>query len=139
MKLLLMALTGLLVYPAPQSVLELEAEKVASAWSEETVGLLEDLLAEGGILLHLPDEEHIKIRPRQARAAISSFLGRYGTGETSVTRVSLSGEPAERGFAEITWRTSSPGLSEPVIFTLFVAFLNADDRWTVTEIRVLFR
>ena len=136
--MLLMVLAGLLAYPPPQSVLDGEAERVALAWSGKDVDQLAGLMAEGGIRLHLPDEEHIKIRPRQARAAIASFLGRYGTGEAAVTRVSLAGETAAKGFAEIRWKTSSPGLSDPVIFTLFVGFLQSDDRWTVTEIRVLF-
>ncbi len=144
MTILLMALASLTAgsFPAAasfhQTVLEGEAEKVAYAWSEKDVEALAGLLAEDGIRLHLPDEEHAKISPRQARAAISSFLGRYGAGAVAVSRVSLSGGAGEKGFAEIRWRTSSPGLSDAVIFTVFVGFVQADGRWTVTEIRVLY-
>ena len=83
-----------------------------ASWSEG--------LAEEGIRLHLPDEEHLLIRPRQARAAWSflNVMRRRSPGN----RVSLAGGDPEKGFAEIRWRTSSPGLTEPVIFTLFVGF-----------------
>jgi hypothetical protein len=96
-------------------------------------------MAADGIRLHLPEEEHVLIRPRQARAAMDAFLERYGAGETRLTRAPLAGGSTDRGFAEIQWNTTSPGLPDPVIFTLFVGYVLKNDRWTVTEIRVLFR
>jgi hypothetical protein len=123
---------------SPQPALEAEAVRFAEAWSASDTESLSRLLAEDGIRLHLPEEEHVLIRPRQARAALDAFLGRHGRGEARVTRASLAGGSLDRGFAEIRWATRSPGLPEPVIFTLFVGYSLEDDRWTVTEIRVLF-
>jgi hypothetical protein len=95
-------------------------------------------MASEGIRLHLPEEEHVRIRPRQARAALEAFLGGYGSGEARVARASLAGGSQDKGFAEVLWTTRSPGLPEPVMFTLFVGYSFANDGWTVTEIRVLF-
>ncbi|MFH1763678.1 MAG: nuclear transport factor 2 family protein [Gemmatimonadota bacterium] len=124
--------------PAAQSILEGEALRFAQAWEGEDLRLLGELMAEDGIRLHLPGEDHVLIRPRQARAALGAFLERYAGGEADLTRVSLAGGDLGKGFAEIRWRTGSPGVPEPVVFTLFVAFSSENDRWSVTEIRVLF-
>ena len=121
-----------------QSVLEAEAERFAQAWVVKDVGRLGEFMAEEGIKLHLPEEEHLLIQPRRARAALQGFLGRYAGGEAEATRVSPVGVGTEKGFAEIRWRTGSPGLTDPVIFTLFVGYAYVDEGWVVTEIRVLF-
>ena len=124
--------------PSPQPALEVEAASFAEAWSGKDTRFLSGLMAEEGIRLNLPGEEHILIRPRQARAALDAFLDRHGSGEARVTRASMAGGSLDKGFAEIRWSTSSPGLPEPIIFTLFVGYSFENDRWTVTEIRVLF-
>ena len=121
-----------------QSALEQSAAQFARAWAQKDAGQLARLADPGGIRLHLPGEDHLMIRPRQAQAALQNFLGRYAGGEVEVTRVSLtSGDPGE-GFAELRWTTGSPEVSEPVIFTLFAAYALRAEAWVVTEIRVLF-
>jgi len=124
--------------PGLQSIPDEEAERFAGAWVEKDVRALGDLMAEDGIRLHLPGEEHQRINPRQARAALHAFLEHYAGGEVDAIEVSLAGGDPGKGFAEIRWRTGSPGVTEPVIFTLFVAFAHVDESWVVTEIRVLF-
>jgi hypothetical protein len=121
-----------------QSLPDAEAARFARAWLEKDTRALGDLLAEGGIRLHLPGEEHQRIEPRQARAALDAFLDRYLEGGVETTAVSLAGGDRGKGFAEIRWQTGSPGVTEPIIFTLFVAFVSVDEEWVVTEIRVLF-
>ena len=138
MTLALLALTALLPGTAIQSMLEGEALRFAQAWEREDTRLLGEVMVENGIRLHLPGENHVLIRPRQARAALRAFLERHTGGEARVTRVSLAGGDPEKGFAEIRWRTGSPGVAEPTIFTLFVAYAFENERWVVTEIRVLF-
>ena len=123
---------------ASQSVLEGDALRFAQAWAQKDIRLLGEFMASTGIRLNLPAEEHLLIRPRQARAALGAFLERYSGGEAQVSRVSVSGGGPEKGFAEIRWRAGSPGVSEPVNFTLFVGYALMDETWAVTEIRVLF-
>jgi hypothetical protein len=138
MTLITLVLAYVLACPASQLVLEGAADRVAQAWTTKDASVLGKLMAKEGIQLHLPEEEHLLIRPRQAQAALQVFLGRYLEGEAQVTRVSQAGVGAEKGFAEIRWRTGSPGLTDPVIFTLFIGFAQVDEGWVVTEIRVLF-
>ena len=124
--------------PVLQTPLEREAIRFAQAWEEEDTRLLGAIMARDGIRLHMPGEQHVLIRPRQAQAALQAFLDRYDGGETEVTRVSMAGGDSGKGFAEIQWRTGSPGVVEPVIFTVFVAYAFESESWVVTEIRVLF-
>ena len=148
MTLLLMALAVLLqgavpqgVVPqgvVPQGALEGEALAFARAWERGETRFLEGVMAENGIRLNLPGEQHILIRPRQARAALELFFKGYLGGEAEITRVSLAGGDPEKGFAEIQWRTGSPEVAEPVVFTLFLAYAFENEAWAVTEIRVLF-
>jgi len=121
-----------------QTRLSRETALFAEAWVGRDVRALGDLMAEGGIRLHLPGEEHQLIRPRQAQAALEVFLGQYNPGRVEVNRISPTGEGSEEGFAEIRWITGSPGVAEPVIFTVFVGYGLAESGWAVTEIRVLF-
>jgi len=123
--------------PDFQSTLEEEATLFAGAWTDKDAAALRDRMVATGIRLHLPEEEHVLIRPRQAQAALEEFLSRYGDGEASLSRVSLAGDEGKAGFAEIRWQTTSPGLSEAVTFTVFLGYSLNDERWTVTEIRVL--
>lgn len=138
MNVALAALVSLLLFSGPQPVLENEATRFSEAWGGKEVRELGQMMALDGIRLHLPGEEHHLISPRQAQAALGTFLDRHPAGELQVTRVTLAeGEPP-RGFAEIQWQTGSPGVSEPVNFTLFVAYARLSESWYVTEIRVLF-
>lgn len=120
-----------------QNTLEEEAALFARAWTEKDAAELRARMVPTGIRLHLPDEEHLLIRPRQAQAALEEFLKGYADGEVLLSRVSTTGDEGQRGFAEIRWQTTSPGLSEAVTFTVFLGFSLNDERWTVTEIRVL--
>jgi len=134
----LLILAALLSGGPIQDLLEGEALRFAQAWGREDTPLLREVLVERGIRLHLPGEEHVLIKPRQAQAALDAFMEGYSGGEAQVSRVSLAEGNAEKGFAEIRWRTGSPAVAEPVIFTLFVAYAFEKERWAVTEIRVLF-
>jgi hypothetical protein len=120
-----------------QSSLEEEAVAFARVWTEKDGSGLRERISPAGIRLHLPHEEHLLIRPRQAQAALEEFLNRYAAGEALISRVSLAGRDGRTGFAEIRWHTMTPGLSEAVIFTVFLGYTLTEDRWTVTEIRVL--
>jgi hypothetical protein len=135
---LLTLLFGSVTGSPTQPPLDAEAARFAEAWTAADTEFLSGIMGAEGIRLHLPEEEHVLIKPRQARAALDSFLELHGPGVARVTRASLAGGSSDKGFAEVLWTTRSPGLPEPVMFTLFVGYSFENDRWTVTEIRVLF-
>ena len=134
----LLALLALCGGGVDQPGLEAEAERFAAAWEAGDYQALGRVMRSEGIRLHLQDEEHVSIKPKQAQAALRAFMDRYQAGESEVTEVSTAvGDPA-LGFAEITFRTGAPGLLNPVIFFLFVGYALEDDTWRVTEIRVFY-
>lgn len=135
----LLAVAALLQGSPPQSALEAEVQRFAEAWTSKDSGFLSGSMMDEGIRLHLPEEEHLLIKPRQAGAALSAFLKLYSGGNAEVSSVSYAKGDQRKGYAEIRWMTVSPGVPEPVIFTVFVAFSLEENAWGVTEIRVLFR
>jgi hypothetical protein len=125
--------------PGPaQPALEGEVARFAAAWDAGDLQVLGKAMRAEGIGLHLQGEEHVSIKPKQAQAALRSFLDRYPGGESEVTKTSTAGGDPVLGFAEITWRTRAPGLPDPVIFSLFVGYALEGDTWRVTEIRVFY-
>ena len=129
----------LLLQPGPgQQTLEAEAQRFSAAFLAKDADGLGQTLSDEGILLHLPGEKHNRLNPRQAQAALGAFLHRYSEGETEVRGVSRAAGDDGRGFAEILWRTGSPGAGEPVIFTVFVAYAKVAASRNLTEIRVLY-
>ena len=136
MSRLLIVLAALV--PLAQPSLEEEARTFAQDWAAQDAEALGEVMAEGGIRLHLPGEEHNLVSPRQAKAALTAFLERYEGGDVRISRVALTGESPDRGYSELAWATGSPGVTGPVRFTVFVAFSARGDEWVVTEIRVLF-
>ncbi len=120
-----------------QLALRARAEWFARAWAQRDASALGEALLPQGIRLKLPGEEHILIPPRQAEAALHSFMEGYEGGVTTVSQVSLAGGDPRKGFAEIRWETRGIGGPDRVEVNLFVGFGLEDDVWRVTEIRVL--
>lgn len=114
-----------------------EAARFAQAWVEGNSGELAGMMEPGGIRLRLRGEDHYSISPKQARVSLRSFMNQYEGGEAEVARVSVAVERADRGFAEIRWDCRVSGTSEPVIFTLFVAFSRTGTEWRISEVRIL--
>jgi hypothetical protein len=139
--LLLSLVTGVESAPPGQGIdqpqLAGEAARFAQAWVEGDTRVLEQAMNAEGIRLKLPDEEHLSILPRQAQAALGSFLGRHMKGEAQVARVALAEGDSGKGFAEVRWATGTQGVSEPMVFTIFFGFELQDLEWRITEIRVL--
>ena len=141
---LLLSLGFLLAGPPPgdavpgvQPSLDPVATDVAQAWQEGDPGALVRVMRPSGIRLHLGEEEHASLAPRQVQAALRDFMARYSSGEVGIMRVALAGGDPSKGFTDIRWRTVASRGSETVTFTLFVAFALEGEAWQITEIRVL--
>jgi hypothetical protein len=139
-----LVLAGLVGTAGPPSLqgqtqrgLEARAEWFARTWTEENAAALGSALLSQGIHLRLPGDEHVLIEPRQAEAAIRSFLQRYEGGEARVSQVSLTGGDPRKGFAEIQWQTRDLATSEAAVVTVFVGFGLEGETWRITEIRIL--
>ncbi len=120
-----------------QSSLEAEAASFAHAWRAGDLQTLTTMMVPEGIRLHVQDQKHLRISPRQVRASLRDYLEAHPGGQTTVTRVSRVAADPTQGFAEIRWETRPAGASAPVVLTVFVAFVRQDENWAVTEIRIL--
>lgn len=130
----------LLALSAPALAAQSPAGRVAAtfgeAWRARDADRIGSMLAPDGIRLQLGSESHSRVAGRQARAAISAFLGERSGGRLELQRSSeLGGEPP-KGSAEFRWETVVQGTSEPVVYTIFVELTRAGDSWWVSEIRV---
>lgn len=123
--------------PIQQSALEQESLGFARAWVEGDFSSLEPKLAHEGIRLHLPGELYPVLDPGRAVRALRNLIGRYGRGELLLRRISLSPGEGPEGFADLEWRTRVAGTGEIVSFTVFLAYVQREGAWSVTEIRVL--
>jgi hypothetical protein len=122
---------------AQQRVLEEESLGFARAWVDGDFSSLESRLAPEGIRLHLEGELYPVLDPGRAVRALRNLAARYGGGDLALRRISLSpgGDPG--GFADLEWQTRVAGTGETVSFTVFLAYVQREGTWRVTEIRVL--
>ena len=123
--------------PLQQSALEEASLGFARAWVDGDFSSLESRLAHEGIRLQLPGERYPVLDPGRAVRALRDLIGRYGRGEFLLRRISLSPGEGPEGFADLEWRTRVAGTGEIVSFTVFLAYVQREGAWSVTEIRVL--
>jgi hypothetical protein len=113
------------------------ASSFAEAWAKGDAPALEDGPDSHSVVVELLGEEHGSMDPRKAASALGRFLGAHESRGASVTRVSEVGGTPARGFAEVRWEAVMPGTSELLVYTVFAGFVRQEDRWRVSEIRVL--
>jgi hypothetical protein len=139
---LLGALAALLLLAAgPRTVaaqdLEETLARVAAAWHRGDAGSITALAARGGISIDVDGRSVGPLAPRQAAPVIRRVLDeRESVGVRSNMARRVGGSPA-RAFGEITWTTRARGTTIPERATVFVAFVLEDDRWRITEIRLM--
>ena len=77
------------------------------------------------------------VSARQTVAALGDFHQDHQSVTARVSRVENTGGNPPRGFAEIAWTAIPEGTSEARDYVLFVSFVQEDEAWMVSEIRVL--
>jgi hypothetical protein len=127
---------GLAAPVQAQSDLGSAAATFARAWRSNDAGAIVDALAPDGVRLQLVGERPAGLPARQARAALSEFLGSRATGGLEGPRLQELGGTPERGSAEFRWQTVVQGTSEPMVHTIFVGFTRIGAGWRINEIRV---
>lgn len=112
-------------------------ERVMQAWGGSDTRPLGELLDPRGVHLRLDAEEHSGVSPRQARAALDDVLGRHEPGEIGLLRIEIPQGTPPRGFAELRWVTRPRGAREEVTYIIFLRLELQEDRWWISEIRIL--
>jgi hypothetical protein len=119
-----------------QSDLGAAAASFAQAWRSKNAETIVSTLAPEGLTLQLVGERAAGLQARQARAALSEFLGSRATGRLEGPRLQELGGAPERGSAEFNWQAVVQGTSEPMTHTVFVGFQRVGAGWRIYEIRV---
>ena len=122
-----------------QGAAELERvlERLGAAWARGDAGALVDHASAEGMSLELNGGATGPLARRQAAAALRRL---FDGGDTEGVRAGMAhvvgGTPA-RAFGEMAWVFRPDGTSEPERRRVFVALVEEDGAWRVTQIRLL--
>jgi hypothetical protein len=139
---LLLALLGPAILAAAPRAAEAQSldqtlERIAAAWHRADAGTIARLAASAGISLNFDGQAVGPLPPRQAAAGIRRvFEDRESLGVRSNMSRTVGGSPP-RAFGEINWTTRARGTTIPERATIFVALVLEDERWRITEIRLI--
>jgi ketosteroid isomerase-like protein len=111
--------------------------RVAAAWQRGDAAAITALGANAGISLDVDGRTVGPLAARQAAAVLRRvFEDRESVGVRITMSRIVGGEPA-RAFGELAWTTRARGTTIPDSARLYIAFVHEDDRWRITEIRLL--
>lgn len=129
----------LVTFAAPVSGQELPAvlDRLAGAWARGDANGIVAFAARAGVSLDVDGEAVGPLGTRQAAAVLRKLFDRHETVSARTGRAKVVGGAPEKGFGEIAWTTRVRGTSIPERSTVFVALVREDDRWRITEIRVM--
>jgi hypothetical protein len=131
------ALLSVASAPAAAQDLDQTMDRLAAAWHRGDANSITALSARAGISLDVDGRPVGPLQPRQAAAVLRRvFEDRESIGSRSVMTRSSGGNPP-RAFGEMAWTARARGTTIPEAARLFVAFVWEDERWRITEIRLL--
>jgi len=141
--LLLLGLFGATL-PAPsvspalgQETLSQVVSRFSQAWVDGDLEAIGQLVASAGVHITLGGQDYHVLTERQALATIRVLLRQYEGRDFEVTRTSELGGAPSRGISEVAWNAVDRGSGEPVLRTLFIAFILESGSWRVEDLRVL--
>lgn len=110
---------------------------LTDAWAHGDARAVVALSTRDGLLIETRDSRTGPLGSRQAAAVLRRLFEDRQTIsiKPGMTQV-MSGTP-RRAFAEITWITRAPDTTEMERLTVFIEFVLADERWQITQIRLL--
>jgi hypothetical protein len=133
----LLVMAGAGAQTAAAQSLEQSLERIAAAWHRSDAGAIAGYAARTGVTLNFDGQAVGPLGPRQAAAGIRrAFEDRESIGVRTNMSRTVGGTPT-RAFGEISWTTRARGTTIPERATIFVAFVLEDERWRITEIRLM--
>jgi hypothetical protein len=108
------------------------------AWAREDAGAIAGYTARKGAAMDLDGQPLGPVAGRQVSALLKRLFEEGGeTVSVTPTNVQeLPGNPA-RGYVELIWVRRPRGTTIPERVKVFVALMQQDSNWRITEIRVL--
>jgi hypothetical protein len=137
---LLLAMVAMAVAALPVAAQDLAqtVDRIGAAWHRGDAATITGLAARAGIALDVDGGRRVGPLPsRQAAAVLRRvFEDRESVGARTVMTRSSGGQPAQ-AFGEIVWTARARGTTIPDTARVFIALVMEDDRWRITEIRLL--
>lgn len=136
--LALLALATAGVGPAAaQDKLARFTERLTVAWARGDAGMIADLIIDDGVSMRVAGEPAGPLATRQAKAVLRRVFADVETvGVTLASRKVLPGNP-DRAYLELLWTRRARGTTIPDRGTVFVAVVEQDQGWRITDIRLL--
>jgi hypothetical protein len=110
---------------------------VADAWSHRDARAVVALSARDGVSIETRDSRSGPLGTRQATAVLRKLFEERETVSIRPGMMQVVGGSPRRAFCEITWITRAPDTTELERVTIFVELMLADERWQITQIRLL--
>jgi hypothetical protein len=117
--------------------LEETLTRVANAWHRGDVSAITGLASRAGMSIDIDGRSVGPLASRQAAPVIRRILEERESVQVRSNMARRVGGAPASAFGEITWTTRARGTTIPERATLFVAFVLEDERWRITEIRLI--
>jgi len=136
--LVALAASLLIALPAAAQDLAQTVDRIGAAWHRGDAAAITGMAAQAGMSLDVDGGRRVGPLPsRQAAAVLRRvFEDRESVGARTVMTRSSGGSPAQ-AFGEIAWTARARGTTIPEAARVFIALVLEDDRWRITEIRLL--
>ncbi len=121
---------------APAQEIRSVVDDVARSWGRDA-GSIAAAAARSGVALEIEGDRHGPLNARQVSAALRRLFEERETVQVRAGLTKLVEGSPERAFSEVHWTTRMRGTTQPQRTTVFFAFALEDERWKITEIRVL--
>ncbi len=134
---MLLAIAATNVAAQQDSTLDRAMSRLVRQWAEGNAAGLAALASDDGLSIELDGRPLGPLHARQAAAALRRLFDQR---ETISIYPGMSGQvagDANSAFVEFDWLVRMSGTTIPEHVTVFLALKREDNRWRVTEIRVL--
>lgn len=112
-------------------------ELVGGAWAKGDAGPIVAHASLQGVMLELDEDAVGPLTSRQAAAELRRLFERRSTVALRVGMARVIGGQPARAFGEITWSFRVEGTTIPETRTVFLALVEEEGAWRLTQIRVL--
>lgn len=112
-------------------------DALARSWGRSDAGAIANVASRNGVTIEIERDRHGPLNARQVAAVLRRLFDERETVQTRPGTAKMVNGSADRAFGEVSWTARMRGTTEPQRSTVFFGLVLEDDRWRVSEIRVL--
>jgi len=110
---------------------------VMDAWAHGDAKALVALSAREGVAIEGREVRTGPLGSRQAAAVLRRIFDERQTVSIRPGMMQIVGGSPRRAFVEMSWTTRAPETTQPERLKVFLEFVLLEDRWQITQIRLL--